>query len=148
MFAVIATALIIFGKINSILLNHFNPAQVISVGLPIFVASTAVLALVSGSYTLWVFAFPLWVSIGMVGLLSANAMSMTMELSGEGAGMGSALLGATQFAIAFVVSFCVALGGTQTALPMALGLLVPACFAMILFYAFVGRPHTDSVAMP
>jgi DHA1 family bicyclomycin/chloramphenicol resistance-like MFS transporter len=147
MFAVIATALIIFGKINGILLNHYNPAQVVTVGLPIFVASTAVLALVSGSQTLWVFALPLWVSIGMVGLLSANAMSMTMELSGEGAGMGSALLGAIQFAIAFLVSFCVALGGTHTALPMALGLLVPACFAMILFYAFVGRPHLRPVAM-
>lgn len=70
----------------------------------------------------------------MVGLLSANAMSITMKLSGEGAGMGSALLGAVQFAVAFFVSFCVALGSTDAVLPMSLGLLVPASFAAVSYY--------------
>lgn len=135
MFAVIAAALIIFGKINGVLLNRYTPEQIVTAGLPLFVASTLFLTLVSGTQTLWVFAIPLWISIGMVGLLSANAMSITMELSGEGAGMGSALLGAMQFAVAFTVSSCVALGGTDTAVPMALGLLAPASLAAILFYA-------------
>jgi DHA1 family bicyclomycin/chloramphenicol resistance-like MFS transporter len=144
MFAVIAAALIIFGKVNGVLLNRYSPEQIVTAGLPLFVGSTLLLALVSGTQTLWVFAIPLWVSIGMVGLLSANAMSITMELSGEGAGMGSALLGAMQFAIAFSVSSCVALGGTDTALPMSLGLLVPAGFAATLFYAFGGGRKIDS----
>lgn len=139
MFAVVAAALIIFGRVNGALLNRYNPEQIVTTGLLVFVAATLLLTLVSGTQTLWVFAIPLWVSIGMVGLLSANAMSITMELSGEGAGMGSALLGAIQFAIAFAVSSCVALGGTDTALPMSLGLLVPASSAAILFYAFGGR---------
>ena len=139
MFAFIAAALIIFGKVNGVLLNRYNPEQIVTAGLPLFVASTLFLALVSGTQTLWVFVIPLWVSIGMVGLLSANAMSITMELSGEGAGMGSALLGAVQFAIAFSVSSSVALGGTETALPMSLGLLVTASFAAILFYALGDR---------
>jgi DHA1 family bicyclomycin/chloramphenicol resistance-like MFS transporter len=138
-FAFIAAALIIFGKVNGVLLNRYNPEQIVTAGLPLFVASTLFLALVSGTQTLWVFVIPLWVSIGMVGLLSANAMSITMELSGEGAGMGSALLGAVQFAIAFSVSSSVALGGTETALPMSLGLLVTASFAAILFYALGDR---------
>ncbi|QPM91840.1 multidrug effflux MFS transporter [Pseudooceanicola algae] len=139
MFAVIAAALIMFGKVNGVLLNRYNPEQIVTAGLPVFVASTLLLTLVSGTDTLWVFAIPLWVSIGMVGLLSANAMSITMELSGEGAGMGSALLGAIQFAIAFSVSSCVALGGTDVALPMSLGLLVTSGSAAILFYAFGDR---------
>lgn len=146
MFAVIAAALIIFGKVNGVLLNRYSPEQIVTAGLPLFVASTLFLALVSGTHTLWVFAISLWISIGMVGLLSANAMSITMELSGEGAGMGSALLGAIQFAIAFAVSSCVALGGTATALPMSLGLLVPASFAAILFYAFGGRVRNKSLS--
>lgn len=144
MFAVIAAALIIFGKANGVLLNRYTPEQIVTAGLPLFVASTLFLTLVSGTQTLWVFAIPLWISIGMVGLLSANAMSITMELSGEGAGMGSALLGAMQFAIAFAVSSCVALGGTDTALPMALGLLAPAALAAILFYASGVRVQNEA----
>jgi len=145
MFAVIAAALIIFGKVNGGLLNRYTPEQIVAAGLPLFVASTLLLALVSGTHTLWVFAIPLWISIGMVGLLSANTMSITMELSGEGAGMGSALLGAMQFAIAFTVSSCVALGGTDTALPMALGLLVTASFAAIIFVASGVRAQHETV---
>lgn len=145
MFAVIAAALIIFAKVNGALLNRYPPEQIVTAGLPLFVVSTLCLALVSGTQTLWVFAIPLWLSIGMVGLLSANAMSITMELSGEGAGMGSALLGAMQFAIAFSVSSCVAFGGTDTAQPMALGLLVPASLAAIFFYAFGGRAENKAL---
>lgn len=144
-FAVIAAALGIFGKINGVLLNHYSPEQIVTSGLPLFVAVTLLLTLVSGTHSLWVFAIPLWASIGMVGLLSANAMSMTMELSGKDAGMGSALLGATQFAIAFAVSSSVALGSDGSALPMALGLLLPASIAAILFIAFRGRMHQVGV---
>jgi DHA1 family bicyclomycin/chloramphenicol resistance-like MFS transporter len=145
MFAVIAAALIIFGKVNGVLLNRYNTTQILTAGLPVFVASTVVLASVSSTQSLWVFVLPLWISIGMVGLLSANAMSITMELSGKGAGMGSALLGAVQFAVAFTVSTCVALGGTDTALPMALGLFIPASFATILFFALGGRVQNNPV---
>ncbi len=149
-FAVIATALIIFGRINGILLNRFSPEQILSSVLPLFVGSTLVLAAVSHTHSLLVFAIPLWVSIGLVGLLSANAMSVAMEMTDAGAGMGSALLGAIQFAIAFAVSTCVALGGTTTALPMSLGLLIPAGFAAILFFAarhFAHVPQSESATL-
>lgn len=133
LFAVIAVALVIFGQVNGALLNHFSPEQILRAVLPLYVVSTLMLTLLSHTESLLVFAIPLWISIGLVGLLSANAMSITMELAEAGAGIGSALLGAIQFAIAFTVSTCVALGGTATALPMSLGLLVPASLATIFF---------------
>ena len=144
-FALIAAALVIFGKLNGALLNRFSPRQIVTAGLPLFLAATLILTLTSGTQSLWAFAVPLWLSIGMVGLLSANAMSMTMELSGKDAGMGSALLGASQFAIAFTVSSCVALGGKETALPMTLGLLVPACAATLLFQTLRERIRPATV---
>jgi DHA1 family bicyclomycin/chloramphenicol resistance-like MFS transporter len=134
MFAFVAAALIVFGRVNGILLNRFGPWQILRGGLPLFVASALCLTLLSDTQSLWVFVLPLWISIGMVGLLSANAMSITMELADAGAGMGSALLGAIQFAIAFSVSSCVAIGGTATTLPMSLGLLVPSIIALLLFF--------------
>ncbi len=138
-FAVIAAALILFGRINGVLLNRYSPEQIVTAGLPVFAAAALCLVLVAGTQTLWIFAVPLWVSIGMVGLLSANAMAMTMDLCGEGAGIGSALLGAAQFAIAFSVSSCVALGSMDTALRMSLGLLTPAGLAAALFFGFRSR---------
>lgn len=135
MFAAIAAALIVFGRLNGRLLNHFGPEQILKAALPVFVAATITLTALSGMNSLLVFAVPLWISIGLVGLLSANAMSIAMGLTKSGAGMGSALLGAIQFAIAFAVSTCVAISGTDTALPMSLGLLVPASLATVLFFA-------------
>jgi DHA1 family bicyclomycin/chloramphenicol resistance-like MFS transporter len=135
MFAAIATALIIFGRINGMLLNHYSPEQILTAVLPLFFASTLVLALLSQTSSLLVFAIPLWISIGCVGLLSANAMSIAMSLTEKAAGMGSALLGAIQFALAFAVSTSVAIGGAGTALPMSLGLVVPAGLATVLFFA-------------
>ncbi|KUP94685.1 multidrug effflux MFS transporter [Tritonibacter horizontis] len=142
MFAIIATALIIFGRINGILLNRFKPEQILKTVLPLFAASTILLTLLSQTDSLLVFVVPLWVSIGLVGLLSANAMSLAMELTKAAAGMGSALLGAIQFALAFAVSSFVAVGGASTALPMALGLAIPASAAFLLY--FVTRRSSES----
>ena len=142
MFAIIATALIIFGRINGILLNRFSPEQILKTVLPLFAASTILLTLLSQTDSLLVFVVPLWVSIGLVGLLSANAMSLAMEWTKAAAGMGSALLGAIQFALAFTVSSFVAVGGASSALPMALGLAIPASAASVLY--FVTRRSSES----
>ena len=64
-----------------------------------------------------------------------------MEAARQGAGIGSALLGAVQFGIAFTVSACVALGGTGSALPMSLGLLLPALLALGL--SRLDQPATE-----
>ncbi|WP_138465661.1 Bcr/CflA family efflux MFS transporter [Poseidonocella sp. HB161398] len=135
LFGLVAAALVIFGQVNSWLLNRHEPQRIVDAGLPVFVAAAAVLALVSQSPALWMVLVPLWIAIGMVGLLSANAMSITMAASGGGAGMGSALLGAIQFAIAFLVSSSVALGSGGSALAMALGILLPGAAALGLWLA-------------
>jgi len=119
-----------------------SPEQILTTALPIFATSTILLTLLSQTDSLLVFVVPLWVSIGLVGLLSANAMSLAMEWTKAAAGMGSALLGAIQFALAFAVSSFVAVGGASTALPMALGLAIPASAASLLY--FVTRRFSES----
>lgn len=141
-FAMIAAALIVFGRLNTRLLDHFSPERILRFGLPAHVVAALVLTLVADTPSIWVFVVPLWLSIGLVGLLSANAMSITMASVREGAGISSALLGAIQFGIAFSVSSCVALGGSDTPLPMALGLLLPSGLATALWFA--GR-HREPV---
>lgn len=135
LFAAIAAALFVFGRINGHLLDRRAPATLLSCGLPVYALAALATVLLSGTPRLWLFVLPLWLAIGMVGLLSANAMALAMAAARAGAGVGSALLGAIQFAIAFAVSGCVALAGTQGALPMTLGLLVPAGLATLLWFA-------------
>ncbi|WP_176086599.1 multidrug effflux MFS transporter [Martelella sp. HB161492] len=134
-FAAIAMALVLFTQFNNRLLDHFAPQQIMAVGLPFYVVVTALTAAASASASIWLFTAPLWIAIGMVGLLSANAMAVTMAAAKQGAGIASALLGGIQFALAFAVSSCVAMGGSDTPLPMSLGLLLPAVLAWLLWFA-------------
>ncbi|WP_376873668.1 multidrug effflux MFS transporter [Albirhodobacter sp. R86504] len=130
LFAGIATALLVSGKINTWLLNQYSPARILKDGLPIYVAVTSILVAVCAMQTLWLIVVPLWLAIGAVGVLSANSMHIAMAslrgVKNIGSGIGSALLGAVQFGLAFGVSSLVAMGGTGSPLPMALGLLGPA----------------------
>lgn len=85
-FAAIATALLIFGQINKRLLTHYRPDTILRVGLHFYLC--AALGLVGASIvgSLWLFVALLWASIGMVGLLSANAMALAMEAGAAGGG--------------------------------------------------------------
>ena len=130
LFALIAAALMIAGKLNTWLLDRYAPTAIVAIALPLFAAAGAALVALSGTSTLWVFVVPLWLAIGLVGLLSANVMAIAMEASPEGAGIGSAVLGGIQFAIAFLTSSAVALGGTDSALPMSLAILVTGLAAL------------------
>jgi len=144
-FAAIAAALFVFGRINSMLLDRFSPAEVLYWGLPVYGLATLLTVLLSSSPSVWLFVIPLWFAIGMVGLLSANAMSLAMASATSAAGTGSALLGAVQFGMAFAVSSCVALAGTDNALPMSLGLFVPAVAAVVLWAAIGTTPVARDV---
>lgn len=132
-FAVIALSLFIFGSINKKLLDHYRPAKILSLGLPIYAVMACITAAVSGSENIWIFAIPLWFTIGFVSLLSSNAIALAMGAAAERAGAGSAVFGVFQFGIAFIVSGCVAVGGSSSALPMSLGILLPAILALIVW---------------
>ncbi|MBU2962228.1 Bcr/CflA family efflux MFS transporter [Citreicella sp. C3M06] len=126
LFGLIASAMVIFGQINTWLLNRYEPEQIVARGLPLFVLTAALLLGVSGTSVLWVLVVPLWLSLGLVGLLSANVMSIAMAGAAGAAGLGSAGIGALQFGLAFATSTLVALAGTGSAGPMATAILVSA----------------------
>lgn len=129
LFGVIASALVVFGQLNSMLLKRFDADQLLNTGLPVFVACGAVLVggALSGSF--WLLVVPLWVTLGMVGLLTANAMDAAMRGAPDAAGIGSAGIGALQFGFAFLTSTLVALLGTDSAMPMVLVILAAAILA-------------------
>lgn len=141
-FGFVALGLVVASFINNWLLVKLAVKTVISAALPLFVAISFVLLLVSGTDQLWVLIIPLWFSIAMVGLLSANGTSIAMEAARGQSGVGSALVGAMQFGVAFVCSAIVASAIASSALPLALGILVPALVALVLW--FVGKAPAGS----
>lgn len=134
-FALIAAALFVFAQINTRLLDRFTPRDMLNRGLPVYGLAALAAVLASATGSVWMFVIPLWIAIGMVGLLSANATSLAMAAAPEVAGTSSAVLGAVQFGLAFMISTCVALAGTDSPFPMALGLFLPALAAVALWAA-------------
>ncbi len=146
LFGVVASSLVVFGQINNLLLNRFGPKQLLNGGLPVFAIFAFLLVTVSGSDQLWLVVGVLWFTLGMVGLLTANGMSVAMAGSPEAAGLGSAGIGAIQFGIAFSTSSVVALVGTSTATPVAVAMLVSAVLAFGLWSGLhCGSYHEESV---
>ncbi|MAI91200.1 multidrug effflux MFS transporter [Ponticaulis sp.] len=133
LFGLVASALVIFGQLNNMLLNRLGPRQIMTVALPLFAVATGLFFAVSGSTIIWMIVPPLWLTIGLVGLLTANAMSIAMEGSEGYAGLGSAGIGAVQFGLAFSVSSLVALAGTGSAFPMATTMVICAIAALGLW---------------
>lgn len=87
----------------------------------------------SNTVSMWLYIVPLWFTTGFVSLLSANGMALAMAAARERAGTGSALLGVCQFGLAFIVSSCVAVGGSDSIFPMSLGILIPALVALLIW---------------
>ena len=139
-FAGIGVALFCFGRLNHQLLNHFTPQQILSYGLPFYTIMAILTVLASATHSLWILIIPLWLTIGMVSLLSANSMSLAMINSRERAGVGSALLGVFQFGMAFIVSSAVAVGGGHNVYAMSFGIFIPACLACVVWFT-IGRNY-------
>ncbi|MCV2449497.1 multidrug effflux MFS transporter [Paracoccus sp. DMF] len=145
-FGFVALGLVVASFVNNWLLSKLEVKTIISAALPLFVAISLVLLLVSGTHQLWVLIIPLWFSIAMVGLISANGTSIAMEATRGQSGVGSALVGAMQFGVAFVCSAIVASAITASALPLALGILLPAIVALVLWFVGRGPSGNEDIA--
>ncbi|TXR53046.1 multidrug effflux MFS transporter [Reinekea thalattae] len=129
-FAGIALALFVFGRINTLLLNKFLPLAILKRALVGQLVIASLLLAASFIDSLVLLVIPLWFAIGFVALISANAMALAMSAAKSSSGIGSALLGAIQFSIAFIVSTSVAVAGSGSATPMALGFVIPCIIAL------------------
>ncbi|MCJ2184264.1 multidrug effflux MFS transporter [Novosphingobium sp. 1949] len=134
-FGVIAIALVLASQANAVLLRRYSPEQLTRAALGPFIAAALWLTLISGTQSLWALMVPLWLAMAGVGLLSANTMAMAMAAAGTRTGVGSSLLGAVQFAVAFLASSLVAHAPGSNALGLALGFLVPAVLATLVWFA-------------
>ncbi|GLI27886.1 Bcr/CflA family drug resistance efflux transporter [Agromyces rhizosphaerae] len=130
-FGVNALGLMAMTWVAARLAASVEPARLVAVGLSaILTGAVAFLALsLSGAPAGWL-AVPLFVCVSSLGLVMGNATALALGAVPRAAGTGSAVLGATQFALGAAVAPIVGVGGESTALPLAI--VMVACAGLAL----------------
>jgi DHA1 family bicyclomycin/chloramphenicol resistance-like MFS transporter len=116
-FGINAVGLISTGWVSSRLVDRVEPRRLVRAFMSVQVAATAVLVvLAAAGAPAWLLPLPIFVAVSTNGGVMGNAAALAMSRVREVAGMGSAVLGCSQFTLGAVVSPLVGLGGESSAL--------------------------------
>lgn len=142
-FAANALGLALIGQVNGQLVSRFPPRKLMAVGLLVNGAATlAILAgVVANLRGLAPLLVPLFCVVASQGLILPNGTALAMQSHPEAAGTASALVGAIQFTLGAIVAPLVGLGGSNTALPMAIVMTTVAAVALAVMWLTTRRPE-------
>ncbi|OXM13504.1 multidrug effflux MFS transporter [Paenibacillus herberti] len=91
---------------------------------------------------LWAVLVSLFIVVSSVGIVGTCASSLAMENAGSAAGSASALLGMLQFLVGALLSPLSGLGGSGSALPLALVIACAHVLALASMFLLLGRQKT------
>lgn len=130
-FTVNALGLVIGSVVNDNIVRRIGSGRTLRIGLTIL-ASMSVLMLVNSlaGPAMWVTLALLWCTMSSLGLIIANATTLALGEAQRAAGTGSALLGSLQFLLAAAIAPLVGIGGEDTAVPMAVAMVVSGVVAL------------------
>ncbi len=119
-FAVNALGVVIASQVSGSLVGRVAPGRILLTGLCIS-ATGGVVLITAAAVGLGLFGIALgfFMVVASYGLVAPNAAALALADQPHQAGSASALLGASQFFIGAAAAPLVSLGGTTTALPMA-----------------------------
>ncbi len=130
-FTVNALGLVVGSVVNDNIVRRRGSGRTLRIGLTIL-ASMSVLMLVNSlaGPAMWVTLVLLWCTMASLGLIIANATTLALGEAQRAAGTGSALLGSLQFLLAAAIAPLVGIGGEETAVPMAVAMVVSGVVAL------------------
>ena len=130
-FAANGLGIVIMNAVNARLVRRFPPRQLMLLGVGVMVVATAFIIVdaVLGPW-LWPTILAFWCAVSSLGLIMPNSTALAIARSRHAAGTGSAVLGALQFGLGALVAPLVGVGGSMTAVPMALVMFVCALIAL------------------
>ncbi|MCD4534334.1 multidrug effflux MFS transporter [Nocardioides sp. cx-169] len=124
------------------------PANTVRAALAVATVGCATfLAVAALPLPAWLLLVPLFVVISSVGFVMGNSGALVMEQSRDYAGSGSAVMGAMMFLFGGLVSPIGGLWGDQTAVPVAVVMLVCGSAAFICIH-LTHRARRSAVAVP
>lgn len=139
-FAANSLGLAIASQVASRLMRRFAPARILAVSLPVMVlAGLAVAAAATLDLGLGPLLGGTFVFLSFAGLSFPCIQVTALAPHGAEAGTAAALLGAMNFGIASLAAPLVALFGTESAVPMGLGMAIPLSVSVVLLWVVV-RP--------
>jgi len=139
-FGINAFALMGVSILSAKLTETRSVVGVLSLGIVLVLASTVAFAvLVVTSAPVVFLAVPLFTAVGSLGLVLGNATALALGAVPSAAGSASAVLGALQFGLAALVSPLVSVGGSTTAVPLAIVMLAAAVVAVLALLVARGR---------
>jgi DHA1 family bicyclomycin/chloramphenicol resistance-like MFS transporter len=133
LFAVNGVALVGGAQINAVLVRRFAPIRILRCALPLLLLASVVLLIVAltGAGGLFGLLAALWVTLGLIQFIPANASAIALSRHGAIAGTAAAFIGAMQAGVAGVVSPLVGvLGGNARA--MCLVMITSASAALLI----------------
>lgn len=118
-FAVIGVSQVVIAQVNASLVPRLGPLRLLRAGLPLAVAMATVLVVVAA--TRWgglpALVVLLWLTMGSLGIIMANASALALSRHGERAGTAAAVLGFLHAGLGGVVGSMVGvLGGHAVAM--------------------------------
>jgi DHA1 family bicyclomycin/chloramphenicol resistance-like MFS transporter len=126
--------LVIGSQINARLVGRYGPGLLLRRALLVIAAAATALLIVTaiGGLGVWPVIFTTFVVMSTLSFVMPNATALALAEHGAVAGTASALLGVTQFLVGGLAAPLVGLGGTGSAVPMAVVMLTLACGAVLV----------------
>jgi DHA1 family bicyclomycin/chloramphenicol resistance-like MFS transporter len=131
-FAANSIGIVTVGQINGRLTGRFSTERLFLIGLAANAAGgVALLAAAITGAGLTTMLVALFVSMASVGMVQPNGTALAMADHPDTAGMASALLGVLQFLIGGLAAPLTGIGGSTSAIPMAM--VIAGCGLLALF---------------
>jgi DHA1 family bicyclomycin/chloramphenicol resistance-like MFS transporter len=146
LFGLNAVFLVAGAQVNAHLLATRSPRSLLRVGLVMLVVAGVALVVIVSLPTagLVMVVAPLMLQMASWSFVQANALALALTDHPEVAGTAAALLGVSQYAFGAFAAPLVGLGGSDTALPMALVIAACAVGAALAFVALASRSRDGS----
>ena len=146
LFGLNAVFLVAGAQVNASLLTTRSPRSLLRVGLVMLVVAGVALVVVVSLPTAGLASVvaPLMLQMASWSFVQANALALALTDHPEVAGTAAALLGVSQYAFGAFAAPLVGLGGSDTALPMALVIAACAVGAALAFEGLASRSRDDS----
>jgi DHA1 family bicyclomycin/chloramphenicol resistance-like MFS transporter len=146
LFGLNAVFLVAGAQVNAHLLATRSPRSLLRVGLVMLVVAGVALVVIVSLPTagLVMVVAPLMLQMASWSFVQANALALALTDHPEVAGTAAALLGVSQYAFGALTAPLVGLGGSDTALPMALVIAACAVGAALAFEGLASRARDGS----
>lgn len=137
-FAGVISLNVLLSFVNTYLLRHYTPRQILRFGLALQLLGGIAFATVvlTGHATITSVFLSIMLFIGSLGLVFGNGSAAILNINPEASGSANATLGITRFILSFFIGSVIALFHTGNLIPVAVTMCICSLIANILFAFF------------